>query len=113
MSSNSSVIFEDLFAVGTIDKDGKKFDRVSRLTGASENYKTELVLDFNSELIQFAPNSKFTLALAKSLKPGGGHEDGFFDASKLKGKSLADDYDYVMFGKVYKFTPSASSGSKT
>jgi DNA-directed RNA polymerase I, II, and III subunit RPABC3 len=60
----------------------------------------ELTLDVNTEIYPLAPAEKFTLALASTLN---------LDDSKA---SLADEYEYVMFGKVYKYDDSAATGSR-
>ena len=65
-----------------------------------------LTLDINCELFPLKSGQKFSLMLAKSLDPEqasatGPAGSGAVPASKVAG-SLADKYDYVMFGKVYK-----------
>ena len=66
-----------------------------------------LVLDVNSELYPIRSGEKFTLVIATSLATDGtmAENQGQFDAMRDMNKpsSLAKDYDYVMFGKVYKF----------
>ncbi|KAI9608753.1 hypothetical protein H4Q26_004940 [Puccinia striiformis f. sp. tritici PST-130] len=94
--ADSSLLFDDLFTITTVDKDGKKFDRVSRLNATSTNHSMNLVLDFNVELYPLKVGDSFALALSSSLTP----EEG-------KG-GLADEYEYVMYGKLYKFDSGAS-----
>ncbi|KAF5377561.1 hypothetical protein D9615_005262 [Tricholomella constricta] len=112
----SSIVFDDIFTINDIDKEGKKFDRVSRLYAHSKNYDMDLTLDYNIELFQLQKEESFALALASSLARGGAPSganatDGAEDASDDKerdvwrpdGKGrrgLEDDYDYVMYGKV-------------
>lgn len=45
MSSDTTYLFNDVFTLDTIDRDGKKFDRVSRLTALSTNHDMTLTLD--------------------------------------------------------------------
>ncbi|KAF8349922.1 hypothetical protein F5887DRAFT_406072 [Amanita rubescens] len=109
----SNIVFDDIFTINAIDKEGKKFDRVSRLYAHSKNYDMDLTLDYNVELFPLQQDDSFALALASSLARGGGAagaaEDGDDkerDVWRPDGKGhrgLEDDYDYVMYGKVYKF----------
>ncbi|KAI3656763.1 hypothetical protein MP638_001110 [Amoeboaphelidium occidentale] len=103
-SSSSNIVLEDIFTIVEIDRDGKKFDRVSRLHCVSDNFKLDALLDVNTELFPLhQKQDRMTLVLARSLQ------------LENTTKSLADDYDYVMYGKVYKFdenrATSATSGS--
>jgi DNA-directed RNA polymerase I, II, and III subunit RPABC3 len=117
----SSIIFEDIFLVQDIDKDGKKFDRVSRLFCRSETYEMELILDINTEIYPMEPGQKFTMALARTLNLDGTPDEGGmlrcflsrFPRPILKSlsvydqsdkRTIADDYSYVMYGKVFKYT---------
>ncbi|KAF8633908.1 hypothetical protein AX15_001095 [Amanita polypyramis BW_CC] len=108
----SNIVFDDIFTITAIDKEGKKFDRVSRLYAHSKNYDMDLTLDFNVELFLLHQDDSFALALASSLARGGpagtteDGEDKERDVWRSDGKGhrgLEDDYDYVMYGKVYKF----------
>jgi DNA-directed RNA polymerase I, II, and III subunit RPABC3 len=103
----SSIVFDDIFTINAIDKEGKKFDRVSRLYGHSKNYDMDLTLDYNVELFPLQKEQNFALALASSLSRGGSSADeDERDVWRPDGKGsrgLEDDYDYVMYGKIYKF----------
>ncbi|KAI8848490.1 RNA polymerase [Chytridium lagenaria] len=98
-------IFTDIFEVNDVDKAGKKFDRVSRLNATSEASDMNLILDINSEIYPLRVADKFTLLLATSLMPDGSGMDEGREPWRDFGskKTLADEYDYVMFGKVFKF----------
>ncbi|KAG2354256.1 RNA polymerase [Suillus spraguei] len=96
-STSSSIVFDDIFTIDAIDKDGKKFDRVSRLYARSKNYDMDLTLDYNIELFP--------------LVNGEDGEDKDRDVWRPDGKGrrgLEEDYDYVMYGKVYKFDTGSS-----
>lgn len=128
-SGPSNVLFDDLFTIDDIDKEGKKFDRgkyatrenlasidfnaVSRLYARSSNFDMGLTLDYNVELYPLKQEEKFSLVLASSLGQGqgglaGGGGDGNEDDKDRdvwrpdgKGKrGLEEDYEYVMYGKV-------------
>jgi len=91
--------FEDIFEVIDRDPDGKKFDRVSRYMCRSE-FDAELTIDVNVDAYPLGVGQRFSLALASTLSLDGSPEDDSFDQS---GKpSLADGYEYVMYGKCYK-----------
>lgn len=63
----------------------------------------QLVLDIHNELYPLKEGDIFTLALAKNLTPEGEKEGGAESQSwRLEdGKGgLADEYEYVMYGKV-------------
>ncbi|PPQ89581.1 hypothetical protein CVT25_012326 [Psilocybe cyanescens] len=109
----SSIVFDDIFTISAIDKEGKKFDRVSRLYAHSKNYDMDLTLDYNVELFPLQKDQNFALALASSLARGGpsktdgaADDDTERDVWRPDGKGsrgLEDEYDYVMYGKIYKF----------
>ncbi|KAG9128119.1 DNA-directed RNA polymerases I, II, and III subunit RPABC3 [Ceratobasidium sp. 392] len=106
-SAQSNIIFDDLFTITAIDMDGKKFDRVSRLVATSSNLGMHLTLDYNIELYSLNVDDKFTLVLASSLARGGATDatEGK-DVWRPDGKGqqgLEEDYEYVMYGKIYKF----------
>lgn len=44
-TQSSSLLFNDTFTVSSVDRDGKKFDRVSRIAARSENHEMDLTLD--------------------------------------------------------------------
>jgi DNA-directed RNA polymerase I, II, and III subunit RPABC3 len=70
----------------------------------------DLTLDINCELYPIKSNEKFTLMLSKSLTLDEKEKESQNPSFRLNSTipSLADKYDYVMFGKVYKLedTPS-------
>jgi len=116
-SSKSNIVFDDIFTIKKIDPDGKKFDRVSRLLAESRNYSMALTLDYNSEIYPLDVGQNVVLALASSLarEPAGtqdaatvAEEDRDRDVWRPDGKGrrgFEDEYDYVMYGRVYRFDP--------
>lgn len=61
-------IFEDVFEVIEIDKEEKRFDRVSRLEGRGEDHENiELSLDYHCEIYELEIGNKFELVLRNSL----------------------------------------------
>ncbi|KAF7319942.1 DNA-directed RNA polymerases I, II, and III subunit RPABC3 [Mycena kentingensis (nom. inval.)] len=121
--TTTSIVFDDIFTINAIDKEGKKFDRVSRLYAHSKNYDMDLTLDYNLELFPLKDEDSFAMALASSLARGGpqngaaGGADGAADEDKDRDvwrpdgsgrRGLEEDYEYVMYGKVYKFDSGTS-----
>ncbi|KAH6917230.1 RNA polymerase I [Coprinopsis sp. MPI-PUGE-AT-0042] len=103
---SSNLLFDDIFTIHGIDTEGKKFDRVSRLYANSKNYDMKLTLDYNIELFPLEDGQSFALALASSLSRAGSKDDEDEQPAwrpDVKRQGLDDDYDYVMYGKIYKY----------
>ena len=122
--TDTNVVFEDRFHCNTVDKDGKKFDRVSRIQASAHNTQAELTLDIAPELYALAAGETFALALAKSLNPDELDVNDTVDdvdaPKKVKrelwrseDQGLAGEYEYVMYGKVYKFDDSLGGDNAT
>ncbi|KAJ5246321.1 RNA polymerase Rpb8 [Penicillium chermesinum] len=75
------LLFEDTFAITSIN--AQKYDRVSRLTCTSTDASTTFTLDVNSELYPCAVGDWREVSMGE--------------------QTLANDYDYVCHGKVYRF----------
>ncbi|MCJ1252296.1 DNA-directed RNA polymerases I, II, and III subunit RPABC3 [Lignoscripta atroalba] len=97
-----SQLFEDTFTLTSINS--QKYDRVSRLSGNSENQETYFTLDVNTELYPCAVGDRLHLLLASTLSLDGTKDDqkGWRDVGRGEA-SLADMYDYVCHGKIYRF----------
>ncbi|RUP50221.1 RNA polymerase Rpb8-domain-containing protein [Jimgerdemannia flammicorona] len=116
--SKDNILFSDIFEIKDIDPEGKKFDRVSRLKARSENYEMDLTLDYNNELYPLEINDKFSLVLASTLSMDGVGSTASAGADKpmtwrerLAGeRDLSDEYEYVTYGKVYRFDEIGSGG---
>lgn len=103
--------FDDTFSVKEVDPEGKKFDRVSRVRCKSENYEVDMLLDIASDIYPLRKEERFHCVLSPTLQPmstskGGSalasyREELQYDPSKGTGP-LADKFDYVMYGKVFK-----------
>ncbi|RYP51868.1 hypothetical protein DL768_002836 [Monosporascus sp. mg162] len=117
MSAGDAQLFEDTFTV--TDYDQSKYDRVARITGTSTDNQTELKLDINIELFPCHVGETLQGVLATSLSLDGNRDGDGSDAPGAEGKgwrdvrnaggpggeesTLADMYDYVCHGKIYKF----------
>jgi DNA-directed RNA polymerases I, II, and III subunit RPABC3 len=73
---------------------------VSRLKALGDNYEMTLKLDFNSEIYPLDAKEKIEVVLARTLQLDGQDEKRHY--VQRPGKTLMDDYEYVMSGKVYK-----------
>ncbi len=103
-ASGDSQLFEDTFRITAVDQ--SKYDRVARLSATSEDLQTLMTLDINTELFPCEQNEKLTCVLSTTLNLDGSRDDdkGWRDATKVGGEStLADIFDYVCHGKIYKF----------
>ncbi|ORX67316.1 RNA polymerase I [Linderina pennispora] len=117
MEKRDNILFTDTFDVKDVDKDGKKFDRVSRIDGRSQTHDMSLILDINSELYPLDAGDKFKLTLASSLSLTDVKEPSAFGKGEAnwrayvngEERSLADDFDYVMFGRIYRYDDSSSA----
>ncbi|CAI0410342.1 unnamed protein product [Linum tenue] len=110
MTSNI-ILFEDIFVVDEINPDGKKFDKACRIVARSQNCDMSMQLDINNEIYPMNVNDKFTMALASTLNYDGTPDTGYYNAAKRK--NLADKYEYVMHGKLYKLSEEGSGRSIT
>ncbi|KAH9295875.1 hypothetical protein KI387_039463, partial [Taxus chinensis] len=102
------LLFEDIFTVTRIDPDGKKFDKVSRIEARSEQFDMHMLLDVNIDVYPVSVGEKFTVALAPTLSLDGTPDTGYFTGAR---KSLADKYEYVMYGKLYKISEEGSGAN--
>ncbi|CAK9437269.1 uncharacterized protein LODBEIA_P16470 [Lodderomyces beijingensis] len=109
----SGVLFENSFVVDSTDPG--RYNKVTRITGHTTNASKEselvnITLDINSELFPVKSNDSLAIALASSL----GNDSSMLTSNGSwrpprpeDKKSLADEYDYVMYGTVYKFEENA------
>ncbi|CAG8755894.1 8933_t:CDS:2, partial [Funneliformis caledonium] len=117
------ILFTDTFAINDMDKEGKKFDRVSRFTGRGENLEMELTIDINIELYPLDIGDKVMIMLTTSLSldtaniaqseeailpfpimtQGDQTERPSWKEKTSMDRDLSDDYEYIMYGKVYKY----------
>jgi len=99
--SAEATLFEDSFEITSLIAD--KYDRVSRVMGSSSaDSSTALTLDINHELYPLAPGDRVQMALATTLNLDGSKDERGWRQNKDQ-NTLADLYDYVCYGKVYRF----------
>ena len=97
-----SQLFEETFSLTSMN--AQKYDRVSRISGTSSSNETFFTLDVNTELYPCAVGDRIHLVLASTLSLDGTKDDGKGWRDVGRGEaSLADMYDYVCHGKIYRF----------
>mmetsp|Transcript_36397 Transcript_36397/g.58391 ORF Transcript_36397/g.58391 Transcript_36397/m.58391 type:complete len:148 (-) Transcript_36397:148-591(-) len=96
-------LFEDVFEILDIDKDGKLFDKVSRVECRSDdNEDIHLSLDYNCEIFKLKIGKKFDFVLRSNLQI---QDESMADNNEFNQSAemnIGDDYDYVMYGKIFK-----------
>ncbi|EFQ33143.1 RNA polymerase Rpb8 [Colletotrichum graminicola] len=107
MSGSGDVtLFEESFTVTNYDQ--SKYDRVARISATSTDNQTLMTLDINIELFPTSVSDSLHVVLATSLAHDGSKDDekGWRDVTKGnqdREPTLADMFDYVCYGKIYKF----------
>jgi len=93
-------LLDEMFKVDEVDNG--RYDRVSRIKATSPSSDLTLVLDINSELYPLQKDEVISLNLSSSLRLDGKEDKGWRDLQRGE-RTLADDYEYVCYGKVYRF----------
>eukprot|EP00762_Andalucia_godoyi_P004526 ANDGO_05091.mRNA.1 DNA-directed RNA polymerases I len=95
-------LFEDIFVISSRPRD-QKFERVSRIYSVhSQQCAMDLELDIATDIYPVDEGEKLKLVLASTIARDGSPDDFVYDPHIAQNRTLADDYDYVMSGKVYK-----------
>ncbi|OAY57047.1 hypothetical protein MANES_02G066300v8 [Manihot esculenta] len=94
---------EDIFVVEAIDK---RFDHVSRIEGRSERLEMLMQLDVNTEIYPIKKEDKYALLITPTLHADGTGDSGYYGQGKQG--SIADKYEYIMYGKLYKIQEEGS-----
>merc|ERR1711964_302315 len=105
MSVNS--LFDTQFVVKEIDPDGKKFDRVSRVIATSPTLDMTLSIDIATDIYPVRVGQQLAFLLVSSLRRDKAESDSAADRDAWRldqdDTSLASGYDYVMYGKIFKY----------
>ena len=75
---------------------------MSRLHCRNLNYDVELIVDVN-DVFEANTDDKLHIVLADTLNLDGTPTPDRYDPSIFSQPTLADKFDYVMYGKVFKF----------
>ena len=101
---SETILFDHAFRIETINH--KKYVKVGRIQAVSNSdaQEIQLMLDVNLELWPLNEGDQIQMALATSLNLDGSKVDGKAWRDVGRGEqTLADEYDYVCHGKVYRF----------
>lgn len=98
-----ATLFDDTFTLTGLNN--QKYDRVSRVTATSTDSQTILSLDINHEIYPLAVGETVQVVLASTLNLDGTKEEAGkgWREKGAEENSLADMFDYVCWGKVYRF----------
>lgn len=99
-----SQLFADTFAVSDIKPE--KYDHVARVFANTENGEIFMHLDINTDLFSCTVLDRLHIVLASTLSLDGIKDDvkgGWRDSRPEEGFSLADEYEYVCHGTIYRF----------
>ena len=103
--SQKNTLFEDSFRITEIDKEGRAFDKVSRIEGFGEDSNCKITLDINTDVYPVSKEKYYSILIAKSLNADGTPSPNNFSYDVYtKKNSLMDKYDYVTFGKIFKYS---------
>lgn len=92
---------------------------VSRIKARSDLYEMDLILDINIDVYPVSRGEKLAVCLASTLNldgtpmpmsTGGSLTQAVYDPAVGTRPTLADKYDYVMFGRIFKYKDSTASG---
>jgi DNA-directed RNA polymerase I, II, and III subunit RPABC3 len=101
-SAGDAQLFDETFTITTMNHE--KYERVGRIGATSSNSETSMLLDINTDLYPLQVGETIHVVLASSLSLDGTKDDarGWRDVGRME-TTLADMFDYVCHGKVYKF----------
>lgn len=85
---------------------------VSRIRAHSDLFQMDMLLDVNVDIYPIKLGEKLALCLASTLNLDGTPSGGSYDSVRGGGgrRNLADEFEYVMHGKIFKFKDSSSGG---
>ncbi|KAL3537196.1 hypothetical protein ACH5RR_000562 [Cinchona calisaya] len=101
--------FDDIIRVQEVDVEGKKYDKVSRIDAKSEDGEIYMQLDVHSDLYPMRSKEKYRMVLSETLNFDGSAVSSY--PSEGKEKSLADKFEYVMHGLLYKISEEKSKSA--
>ncbi|KAH7522654.1 DNA-directed RNA polymerases II and V subunit 8A [Ziziphus jujuba] len=102
----AGILFDDIFTIEILNPNGEKFDKVTRIAAQSEKHGILMNLDVNTEIYPMKKKEKFLMVLSPTLN----WNEAFSSSDDTQGeqKSLADKFEYVMHGLVYKISEEGS-----
>ncbi|KAF3440422.1 hypothetical protein FNV43_RR18706 [Rhamnella rubrinervis] len=100
------LLFDDIFTVENLNPNGEKFDKVTRIAAQSEKHGILMHLDVNTEIYPMKEKEKFVMVLTPTLNWN--ETVGTGDDMQNEQKSLADKFEYIMHGLLYKISEDGS-----
>lgn len=100
----ASIIFDDTFEVSGVNNE--KFENVARIKAKAQTFLADIEVDINTDIYPIQVKDTLRIAIAST----GSSQMENWDGQTSSIGSLADEYEYVMYGKVYKKAPSKKSG---
>lgn len=97
---SEATLYEETFNINSTIAD--KYDRVTRVLGSTHDATTALTLDVNHELYPLSSGETVQMTLATTLNLDGTKDERGWRERKGE-QTLADMFDYVCYGKVYRF----------
>lgn len=117
MSVQDSQLYLDTFTIRPPATDpsapciiDNKYDRVLRFKSISSDNSTTLSLDINTDMFKVAKGETIEVLLASTLNLDGSKdapEKGWRETGE---QTLADMWDYVCYGRVYRFEEGSGGG---
>ncbi|OIT34167.1 PREDICTED: DNA-directed RNA polymerases II, IV and V subunit 8B-like [Nicotiana attenuata] len=102
--------FDEIIKIRKVDADGKKYDKVSRIEARCHDGETSIQLDINSELYPMQPRELYRMVISKTLNMDGSAVTSHPPEGEQK--SLADKFEYIVHGLVYKVSMDTSGPDK-
>ncbi|KAL5556416.1 hypothetical protein UlMin_038652 [Ulmus minor] len=99
-------LFDDTFTVEGLNPNGEKFDKVNRIVAQSEKHGMLMHLDVNTEIYPMNKGERFLMVLSPTLNWNGAPVTNY--NSQVEKKSLADKFEYIMHGLLYKMSEEGS-----
>ena len=100
-----SELFNDTFTIKNIHE--KQFDNVQRIEAENNAGDAKLILDINTQVYPMRENEVFSLVLTNQISSEAPTGNSHWHPSHLK-NSNASKYDYVMYGKMYRYEEDGS-----
>ena len=101
----NQTIIEDTLNDLQVNRDGKVFDKVSRISGSTLVHKLQIELDVNTDIYEISANKSYALVLARSVTADGEEDFDLFQHTGNQmdtNSNLIDKYEYVMHGKIFE-----------
>lgn len=109
--AKNPILIEDTFKVVSVNADGRKYQRVSRIecrsmsssgSGGSGEDPLKITVDINTDVYPVDVGQIVTLAMSTTLNLSGETERDAYDHSVYQRDTVMSNFEYVMFGKVFK-----------